>query len=209
VVAAEIFRLRREEKGKQKKFLHLTEMMSTAKLSDNFYDEIKPRLHELIGRELRWAEHVLDLGCGACELVRYLADTYGQQVTGIDISSGSFPSYQEITKAGKNVRCIRKDATCLEFLYGTVDAVVIMWALHEMDQPGKVLCQVYHVLRPGGKVLIVEFPRRSLAEKLWNEDYYTKKTLVSLLHKAGFEDIHAKLIEHKQILWVDGYRSRN
>jgi len=178
-------------------------------LSENFYDKIKPCLHERIGRELRGAKHVLDLGCGNCELVRYLADTYGQQVTGIDISSESFPDYKELTKAGDNIGCIRKDAANLEFLYDTMDAVIIMWALHEMEQPGLILRQAYRALQRGGKILVVEFPRRSLAEKLWNEDYYTKKTLVDFLHKAGFKDIRAKRIENKQVLWVTGFRSKN
>jgi len=183
--------------------------METAKLSENFYDKIKPRLHERIGRELRGAKCVLDLGCGDCELVRYLANTYGQQVTGIDISDESFPDYQEIVKAGKNVRCIHKDAANLEFLYGTVDAVIIMWALHEMKNSQAILKEAYRVLRPGGKVLVVEFTRNSLAQKLWNENYYTSKELTGSLRKAGFKDIRAKRIEHKQILWVNGYRSTN
>ncbi len=183
--------------------------METAKLSENFYDKIKPCLHERIGRELRGAKRVLDLGCGDCELVRYLADTYGQQVTGIDISGESLPDYQEIAKADKNVRCIHKDAVNLEFLYGTVDAVIIMWALHEMKNPQAVLHEAHRVLRPGGEVLVVEFPRNSLAQKLWNENYYTSKELTGSLLKAGFEDIRVKRIEHKQILWVTGFRSKN
>ena len=183
--------------------------METSKLTENFYDKIKPQLHECIGRELRGAKHVLDLGCGDCELVRYLADTYGQQVTGIDISGEGFPDYQEIAKAGKNVICIRKDAANLEFLYGTVDAVIIMWALHEMKNPQAVLQEARRVLRPGGKVLVVEFPSNSLAQKLWNENYYTSEELVDSLRKAGFKDIRAKRIEHKQILWVNGYRGTN
>jgi len=183
--------------------------METAKLTENFYDKIKPQLHERIGRELHGAKRVLDLGCGDCELVRYLADTYGQQVTGIDVSGESFPDYQEIAKAGKNVRCIRKDAANLEFLYGTVDAVIIMWALHEMKNSQAILQEIHRVLRPGGKILIVEFPRNSLAQKLWNENYYTIKELTGSLSKAGFEDIRAKRIEHKQILWVTGFCSKN
>jgi len=183
--------------------------METAKLSEKFYDKIKPRLHERIGRELRGAKRVLDLGCGDCVLVRYLADTYGQQVTGIDISGESFPDYQEIAKAGKNVRCIHKDAANLEFLYGTLDAVIMMWALHEMKNPQAVLHEAHRVLRPGGEVLVVEFPCNSLAQKLWDENYYTSKELTDSLRKAGFKDIRAKRIEYKQILWVNGYRGNN
>jgi len=185
-------------------------MTKTAKLTDNFYDEIKPRLHERIGRELRLAYRVLDLGCGACELAQYLSKTYGQKVTGVDISANSFPNNRNITKNTKRIRCIRKDATRLSFIRNeTIDAVIVSWALHEMKYPQAVLQEAHRVLRPGGKVLVVEFPLNSLAQKLWNENYYTGKELADFLLKAGFEDILAKRIEHKQILWVNGYRGTN
>jgi len=181
--------------------------MSPAKLSDKFYDEIKPRLHERIGRELCSAQHVLDLGCGACELAQHLSETYGQKVTGVDISANSFPNNRNITRNTKRIRCIRKDATRLSFIRNeTIDAVIISWALHEMKNPQAVLQEAHRVLRQGGKILVVEFPRNSLAQKLWNENYYTSKELVDSLCKAGFENIRAKRIEHKQILWVNGCR---
>ncbi len=185
-------------------------MTKTAKLTDDFYDEIKPRLHERIGRELRLAYRVLDLGCGACELARYLSETYGQKVTGVDISADSFPNDQNITKNTKRIRCIRKDAGRLTFIRNeTIDAAIIFWALHEMENPQAVLQEAHRVLRSGGKVLVVEFPCNSLAQKLWNEKYYTSKELTGSLRKAGFKDIRAERIEDKQILWVTGFRNKN
>jgi len=176
-------------------------MVKATKLSDNFYDKIKPRLYQRVGRELRLAYRVLDLGCGACELARYLSETYGQKVTGVDISADSFPSNQNITKNTKRIRCIRKDATRLPFIRNeTIDAAIIFWALHEMRDSQAILQEAHRVLRPGGEVVVVEFPRNSLAQKLWNEDYYTIKELTGSLSRAGFEDIRAKRIEHKQIL---------
>jgi len=184
--------------------------MNPAKLSDNFYDKIKPHLYQRVGRELRLAYRVLDLGCGACELTRYLSETYGQKVTGVDISANSFPNNRNTTKNTKRIRCIRKDAARLTFIRNeTVDAAIIFWALHEMKNSQAILQEVHRVLRPGGKVLIVEFPRNSLAQKLWNENYYTIKELTGSLRKAGFEDIRAKRIEHKQILWAMGFCSRD
>jgi len=182
--------------------------MSAVKLSDNFYDEIKPRLYHRVSRELRSAYCVLDLGCGDCELVKYLAETYGHKVTGIDISSASFPSERKTNKNWPLARCIRKDAAKLDSIQDkTVDAVVMFWSLHEMSNPQAVLKEIRRVLQLAGKVLIVEFPRNSLAQKLWNENYYSKQGLINYLHKAGFKEIQARLLEHKQILWVSGYRS--
>jgi ubiquinone/menaquinone biosynthesis C-methylase UbiE len=184
--------------------------MSPAKLSDNFYDKIKPRLYQRLGQELRLAYRVLDLGCGACELARYLSETYSQKVTGVDISADSFPNNRNVTKNTRRIRCIRKDATRLTFIRNeTIDAAIIFWALHEMKNSQAILQEVHRVLRPGGKLLVVEFPRNSLAQKLWNENYYTSKELTGSLRKAGFKDIRAERIEHKQILWVNGYRDTN
>ena len=184
--------------------------MSPAKLSDNFYDKIKPRLYQRVGRELRLAYRVLDLGCGACELARYLSETYGQKVTGVDISANSFPNSRNITKNTKRIRCIRKNAARLGFIRNeTIDAAIIFWALHEMKNSQAILQEAHRVLRPGGKVLVVEFPHNSLARKLWNENYYTSRELTGSLREAGFKDIRAKRIEHKQILWVNGYRDTN
>lgn len=41
---------------------------------DSFRDEIEPHLHKCIGREVRSAQRVLDLGCGSYDLVRCLTD---------------------------------------------------------------------------------------------------------------------------------------
>ena len=184
--------------------------MSPAKLSDNFYDKIKPRLYQRVGIDLRLAYRVLDLGCGACELAQYLSETYGQKVTGVDVSANSFPNNRNITRNNKRIRCIRKDAARLSFVRNeTIDAAIIFWALHEMKNSLAVLQETHRVLRPGGKALIVEFPRNSLAQKLWNEKYFTSKELTGSLRKAGFKDIRAERIEHKQILWVTGFRSKN
>jgi len=175
-------------------------------LSDNFYEEIKPRLHKRIGRQVRLAGRVLDLGCGSCDLVEYLAETYGQDVTGVDVSSESFPSGRH-TKDGTRFRCVKRDAVRLGFVDdGSVDAVVMMWALHEMKKPEAILAETRRVLRPGGKVLIVDFPRGSLAQELWDEDYYRPEEVKALLNEAGFEKVRVRLIEKQQVMWAHGDR---
>ena len=180
--------------------------MSREALTDGFYDRIKPRLHRRIGRELRLASRVLDLGCGSCELVQYLADTYHQQVTGVDVSSESFPKRRH-SQGEVRFRCVRQTATKLKFAADeSVDAVILFWALHEMERPDAILAEAYRVLRPGGEMLIVEFPRDSLAKKFWNEGYFSIEQVKRMLSKNKFDEVRVQLIEQKQIMWITGYR---
>jgi ubiquinone/menaquinone biosynthesis C-methylase UbiE len=178
-------------------------------LPDDFYEKIKPRLYQRIGEELREARRVLDLGCGGCELSRFLAETYGQEVIGVDISDGSFPDRHELRSRTRTLlRCVKADARRLGFLAaGAADAVVMLWALHELKQPRAVLLEARRVLRVGGKLLIADFPRGSLAQRLWNEDYYTPHRVSDLLAATGYVDVSAGLVECRQVLWAKGFRA--
>jgi len=180
--------------------------MPAKKLPDDFYEQIIPRLRKRIGRELRLARHVLDLGCGSCDLVRYLVDTYHQEVTGVDIASDGFPR-QRRSREGVRFRCLRRDAARLPFADdGSVDAVVMTWALHEMKRPKTVLAETRRLLRPGGELLVVDFPKGSLAQRLWNEKYYRPNEIQCLLEGAGFSDIRVRLIEKGQVIWARAYK---
>ncbi len=179
--------------------------MTSNTLNDNFYEGIKPHLYRRIGRELRLARYVLDLGCGSCNLVRYLADSYYQHVTGIDVYSENFPE-RSYSQYGMEFHCIRHNASNLNFILdNSVDAIVSIWALHEMNQPESLFSEIRRVLRPGGEILIVDFPKDSLAQKLWNENYYQPGEVKRFLVQAGLVDIRVQLIEQKQVIWAVGY----
>jgi len=180
--------------------------MDHKKPADNFYEAIKFRLHRKIGRELSRAGRILDLGCGPCDLVEYLAIAYCQSVTGVDISGKKFPRRRRLPD-GSNFHCLRRDAAHLNFMKEqSVDAVVTLYALHEMIHADAVLDEIHRILRPGGEVLIVDFPRGSLAQKLWNEDYYHPNEIKQLLIETGFYRVRVWLIEQKQIIWARGFR---
>jgi ubiquinone/menaquinone biosynthesis C-methylase UbiE len=184
--------------------------MKTSKPDDNFYDKIKPRLYHRAGRELRLAHRVLDLGCGDCELTRYLSDTNGQETIGVDVSSVGFPDDLPTSGRHRRTECIAEDAERLDSIEAeAVDAIVMFWSFHEMKDPQAVLQQACRVLRTAGKILVVEFPRGSLAQKLWNENYYSSEELRSLLRQHGFKDIRVRQTARGQILWVTALRGNN
>jgi len=176
------------------------------KVADDFYETIKPRLHKRIGQEVRLARRVLDLGCGSCDLVKHLVNSYGQEVTGVDISSDSFPSRRH-TRDGSRFHCLKRNAASMSFAEdASADAVVTMWALHEMEKPRAILQEAMRVLRPGGEIVIIDFPKDSLAQRLWNENYYRPDEVKAMLQEAGFEQVQVRLIEQGQVMWARGWK---
>lgn len=180
--------------------------MRSGKPPNDFYERIRLRLRRRVGSALRPAYRVLDLGCGCCELDRYLVTCYGQRVTGVDISGGKLPRHDNPRTRQGRLKCIKADAARLRFMRdGRMDAVVSLWALHEMKDAQRVLREAHRVLRPGGKILMVDFPRGSLAERLWNERYYTTAQVQGMLRAAGFCEVSAKTTARGQVIWATGF----
>ena len=181
--------------------------MNTVDLPDDFYDRIHSRLYRRIGREVALAYRVLDLGCGSCELARFLRQTYRQRVTGVDISDGQLPRRDDPSSSRAPLRCIKANASRLGFLRdASVDALVTTWALHEMAEPEETLREAFRVLRPGGEMLIVDFPKGSLAQRLWNEKYWTAFEVATLLKETDFVRARARTIYQGQVIWAVGFR---
>ena len=179
--------------------------VDSLEVPEDFYDRIKERIRGRIAGELRFAGQVVDLGCGSCELARFLARENRQRVVGVDISEGGFPEDED---ARNGVECLKADARRLDFIRdGSVDAVVSVYALHEMEKPVEVLREANRALRGGGVILVVDFPRGSLAQRLWNENYYTPAEAAEMLNQAGFADIESRLVERKQLIWAKAHKA--
>ena len=175
-------------------------------LPDDYYERIKARLYQRICRELRAAKRILDIGCGSCELDRLLAEHNGRRIVGVDISDTKFPEEEAHTGA---IQCRKGDAGNLEFLKdGSMDTVVSVYALHEMKDVLKALKEAHRVLRRGGRVLIIDFPKASLAQRLWNENYYTRSQVASMLRQGGFIDVESRAIFQRQLIWARGRKAR-
>ena len=174
-------------------------------LPEDFYERVRERLWRRIAEQFCLAERVVEIGCGSCELASFLAERNDQHVIGVDISGSGFPADQD---AQARIECRKADGRNLEFIQDhSVDAVLSVHALHEMQEPVEVLREAYRVLRNGGEMLVVDFPRHSLAERLWNENYYAPTEVAGMLSQAGFVGAESRLITRGQLIWAEGRKA--
>lgn len=104
---------------------------------------------------LRRGERVLDLACGSGDLAA-AAHEAGARVVGIDVSAGMLR-----TARARRVACalVRGDALALPFADASVDAVVSGFALRNFVDLGAAFAESARVLRPGGRIALLEVDR--------------------------------------------------
>ena len=156
----------------------------------NFYDRLKKRIFKLILKEVKGREKILDMGCGNCELTFFLAKEGKSNAVGVDLK------LEEETIKGKNsVKCIKGDAPNLNNLTeGTFSAVVSMYALHEFSTPFQSLKEAFRILEENGKMVIADFIKGTLADRLWGEKYFTAEEIKRMMERAGFKNIVSTIL---------------
>jgi demethylmenaquinone methyltransferase / 2-methoxy-6-polyprenyl-1,4-benzoquinol methylase len=114
----------------------------------------------------RAGQRVLDLAGGSGDLTRLLARAVGDngEVVLADINPRMLEVGRDrLLNAGivGNVRIVQANAECLPFPSAAFDAVTIAFGLRNVTAKDRALSEIYRVLRPGGKALILEFSRVS------------------------------------------------
>lgn len=102
---------------------------------------------------------VLDLCCGACESLDALHELGFRDLAGMDL--------QPIDEALADTRysIVSGDVEAPPFEPESKDWILILHALHHLEGPekiGRVLDRAYDVLRPGGRLSIIDFPNTPL-----------------------------------------------
>ena len=160
-----------------------------------------PALQKKALAELRpvAADRVLDVACGAGALVTHVAPRV-ERVAGIDLSSGMLAiarSHLSAIDPGhrNNVELHLGSSDALPFADGEFTALVCTTALHHFPQPERSIAEMARVLSPGGRVVIGDACRDSLAAKLADPIYrrfeeghvglQRKRDIEAMLTRAG------------------------
>jgi len=145
---------------------------------------------------------VLDVGCGNCELVRFLAQQVAKKAVGIDINTDPVRERVRSEHNGelRTVCCERIDAQQMEvFSDNYFDAVVSVHALHEITNPYAALREMRRVLKDRSPLLIADFTK---GETRWNEDYFTPGQLRTMLNEAGFRAVQVKKVPGEHFMFA-------
>jgi len=135
----------------------------------HFYDRVAPayalaqRLLPMwpayMRRALPWladAQTVLEIGPGPGTLLVELARNH-HLVIGLDLSQGMLcQAAARLRRARLAMPLIQADALALPFAQGSLDAVVLTFALSAIARGDAAVAETARVLRPGGVVAIVD-----------------------------------------------------
>jgi ubiquinone/menaquinone biosynthesis methyltransferases len=117
---------------------------------------------------------VLDVATGTADVAimtyKYLKP---DKITGIDISEGMLQlGRQKVDKLllNKQIELLKGDSEAINFPSGTFDAITVAFGVRNFENLEKGLSEMYRVLKPGGKVVILEFskPHKTGFRSLYN-----------------------------------------
>src|SRR5688500_6767972 len=133
-----------------------------------------------------------DLGCGTGQVSAALAP-FVARVVAVDASAAMLQAAKKRLHAFDNIDLRRGELEALPIDDGRLDAATLMLVLHHVPEPAGALAEVARVLKPGGRVVIVDMlphdreTYRHQMGHLWLgfADDYTR----TLLEESGFTEI--------------------
>src|SRR3954462_682635 len=138
-----------------------------------------------------------DLGCGTGQLTETVAP-YVKQVIAVDSSRDMLDAARARVRSAQNVDLRQGDVENLPVGPGELDAAMMSLVLHHSPAPGKALTEVARVLRPGGRVLVVDMLPHDREEYQQHMGHvwlgFSEKQISRFLGGAGFRDVRVRAL---------------
>lgn len=137
---------------------------------------------------------VVDFGCGTGVLSVAIAK-WARRVTAVDQNPDALAQAEERAhRAGlKNILFLREDLHELSLGDNKKDLVVISQSLHHVEAPKAVLAEAHRILKPGGRVVVLElFPHDEqwVRERLGHRHLgFDPDALLGWMKAAGFSGL--------------------
>ena len=137
-------------------------------------------------RGLRLAR-VLDVGSGLGQLAIEVAQRPEvAEVTGIDLSGHLIDAARSRAELlGANARFLQADAAEMPFSDASFDVVVSTLSLHHWAHPQQALSEIYRVLAPGGRAVILDLRRNAFPVALGLATVMSRYLLPANLRQTG------------------------
>ena len=141
------------------------------------------KLIRTVGREP--VDRLLDVATGTADLA-IMASKVAGHVTGADISAGMLAHGRtKVEKAGltEQIRLVQADAAKLPFAYGSFDAITAAFGVRNFEDLDQGIAGMVRVLRPGGRLFILEFstPRQAPFKQLFRFYFHRVMPLIGRL----------------------------
>ena len=135
---------------------------------------------------------VADLGCGTGAVAEALAPAVGR-VFAVDGSEAMLEAARERVGGCGNVALRRGKLENVPLKDGSVDAATLILVLHHLPHPGRVISEVHRILRPGGRLLIVDMLPHDRVEYQQEMGHvwmgFSEPRIREQLSRTGFHDI--------------------
>ncbi|HTM04871.1 MAG TPA: metalloregulator ArsR/SmtB family transcription factor [Vicinamibacterales bacterium] len=136
-----------------------------------------------------------DLGCGTGQLTETLAP-YVKKVIAVDSSPDMLDAARTRVAAARNVDLRQGELENLPIESGELDAATLSLVLHYSPAPAKALGEVGRVVRPGGRVLVVDMLPHEREEYQQQMGHvwlgFSEKQMSRFLTGAGFADVRVR-----------------
>lgn len=157
------------------------------------YEQYAPWMYEMMEFAAHSAKNVLEVGAGmGTDLAQFAL--HGARVTDLDLSAGHLALAQEnFQLRGLQGRFVHHDAERMPFDDSEFDVVYSNGVIHHTPNTRQVVEEMYRVLKPGGRAIIMVYAENSL--HYWRNLVLELGLRQGLLLTHSIGDIMSRFVE--------------
>ncbi len=160
---------------------------------------------------IRPGEVVADLGAGSGYFTFRMAPKVGEtgRVLAVEIQEAMLTTLRAraVTKKATNVEVVQGSEVDPHLPLGTVDLVLVVDVYHELAYPFEVMTKVRESLKPGGRVVFVEYRKEDPAVRIKEVHKMSVKQLESEMSAVGL--VRARTVETLPLQHIVIFEKRN